>query len=431
MVLGMGQSKGGQAKEDIPALLAKKQYAKAIEAIKAQLKSGRPDDRLRLQLADVLVLAKKEKEAVMILLPLADDYAKEGFAAKAISVLKKVQKIDPGRRDVGAKLAALIQEKQRVATVSVPSPSSGMLELGMEEIGFEPPSRGPVAVPAAEEAAAHQPRSPFAAEPEPSAPPPPEARAPVVDRDLFVEEAEEVEAAPLIEPAQEPEPELSFEPVVEAEPEFSLEPEPEPEPSLEPEISVEPEISAEPEPVAETSDPMSEALFGEELLALVDGAFGNLGSFEEERPTSPQEDVEGRAAGGSQIVVSPLFKDFSVDELVAVIQGLNLLTFEAGDIIITEGDPGDSLYMLTTGTVKAMKKNAAGRQASLGQLTEGAFFGEVSILTGQPRTATIVALTRCELLELDRPTLDSITKTHPHVREILQEFADQRLKRKA
>jgi cAMP-dependent protein kinase regulator len=125
--------------------------------------------------------------------------------------------------------------------------------------------------------------------------------------------------------------------------------------------------------------------------------------------------------------VSPLFRDFSVDEMVAVIQGLRLMAFERGNVILREGSPGGSLYTLTSGRVRAFKKDpATGKQNQLGDLSEGAFFGEMSILTGQPRMASIVALTRCELLELDRPTLDEITKTHPHVWDVLREFAEKR-----
>ena len=126
-------------------------------------------------------------------------------------------------------------------------------------------------------------------------------------------------------------------------------------------------------------------------------------------------------------MVSPLFRDFSVDEMVAVIQGLKLLSFERGDAILREGQPGGSLYMLTSGRVRAFKKDAgSGKQNPLGDLKEGAFFGEMSILTGQPRMASVVALSRCELLELDRPALDGITKTHPHVWDVLREFAEKR-----
>ena len=80
----------------------------------------------------------------------------------------------------------------------------------------------------------------------------------------------------------------------------------------------------------------------------------------------------------------------------------------------------------TSGRVRAFKKGTDGKQNPLGDLKEGAFFGEMSILTGQPRMASVVALARCELLELDRPTLDEITKSHPHVWDVLREFAEQR-----
>ena len=49
------------------------------------------------------------------------------------------------------------------------------------------------------------------------------------------------------------------------------------------------------------------------------------------------------------------------------------------------------------------------------------------MLTGSPRTATVVAAAPCELLELDRATLDGITATHPRVREVLQRFYEQRI----
>src|SRR5262245_15620901 len=171
MVLGFGQKSAGKT-EDVSSLIAKKSYARAIELIKEQLKSPRgADSRLRMQLADVLVLAGKVREAVQILTPLADEFAREGFAAKAIAVLKKIQKLDPTRRDVETKLAGLIQEKQQQASVA-PPPTGPALEIGMEEIGFEAPAGGSVAVPA------EAPPSPVEAAPElsivePTAPPRP------------------------------------------------------------------------------------------------------------------------------------------------------------------------------------------------------------------------------------------------------------------
>jgi hypothetical protein len=182
-----------------------------------------------------------------------------------------------------------------------------------------------------------------------------------------------------------------------------------------------------PEPSAHGA--LSEGGFADELMSLVDSVFQESPGTALEPATTaePEATPDEAQQGGSQIVVSPLFRDFSVDEMVAVIQGLNLLTFERGEVILREGKPGGSLYMLASGRVRAFRKNReTGKQVPIGDLEEGAFFGEMSILTGQPRTASIVALNSCELLELDRPTLDGITKTHPHVWDVLREFAEQR-----
>jgi CRP-like cAMP-binding protein len=127
-----------------------------------------------------------------------------------------------------------------------------------------------------------------------------------------------------------------------------------------------------------------------------------------------------------EVLRSPLFEEFSHEELVEVIRGLKLLTFEPGDVVVTEGEPGESLFVITSGRVKAFVRRPSGQSAKVRELGEGDFFGEVSILQGGPRTATITCATRCDLLELDRPTLDAVAARHPGVRRVLQAFYDQR-----
>ena len=88
MVFGSSSSSSAKTpitREDVGTLLAKKNYARAIEVLKAQMAANARDPRIRLQLGDALALAGKNKEAVGILLPLADEFAKDGFSAKAIS----------------------------------------------------------------------------------------------------------------------------------------------------------------------------------------------------------------------------------------------------------------------------------------------------------------------------------------------------------
>ena len=439
---------GKGKEEDVVSLIAAKKYARAIELLKAQLQKKGASPSLRMQLADVLLLADKKQEAISLLIPLADQFAREGFAAKAVSVLKKIQKIEPGRHDVEARLAQQIQEKQREATSLPLSRPAGGAQLpgGFEEgpsleIGMEAEPVSAAVPPASEPARAVWVPPPLEPEPAPAPAPAPVAPAPA-----FSPPPEPMLAAeplPTLELAEEPGP-ARAEPtefvLAEVEP---LAPVPVPVPvaaakpaeeSIEDydllylgeseEEGEEDEIPLAAEIVDEApaAAPMSAGQFADELMGLVDSVFQEFSAAP--APAAPAAPEPAR--GGSQIVVSPLFRDFSVDEMVAVIQGLKLLSYERGAVILREGQGGGSLYMLTSGRVRAFKKGQDGKQNPLGDLKEGAFFGEMSILTGHPRMASVVALSRCELLELDRPTLDGITKTHPHVWDVLREFAEKR-----
>ena len=447
---------------NISELIAKKNYGKAIEAIRSQLKAGKHNPQLHMQLADVLILAKKPNEGIQILLRVADEFAHDGFEAKAIAVLKKIDKLEPGRPDVQSKLRALVRKPDPAPPPASRGGGGASFELGMEEIGFDPPgASGGISVPAAPMREAEPPPRPREPEPElPSfgaeepalelgldsgpaldlgldarpaaapppapaakpaaspalpkpAPPPKPVPAPVQDLDFGLDDAAEEEAAA---PAEEPMIVLEPEPVVEPEPELLPEIEPEPEVLAEPVVEIQ-DIQLEPE--AESSPAAADGggfddLFAQELMSAFDEAFtgGDTAAASE----APQAQVVR-----SDLTSNPLFKGFAPDELVAILEGLTLHTFEPGDIIIAQGDPGNSLFILTTGTVKAFINKKYMRD-----LEEGSFFGEVAILTGQPRTATITAKTYCELLELDRGTLDAISISHPHVPQVLQEFYEKR-----
>ena len=464
MALGFGKGK----EEDVVSLIAAKKYARAIEVLKAQLQKKGANPSLRMQLADVLILADNRPEAIGLLIPLADQFAREGFAAKAVSVLKKIQKIDPGRRDVEERLARQIEEKQREAT-GLPSSRPGAsareqpsgfadgpsLEIGMEPIEPISAPSPPLELPPAAVVASPDTTLPVGSSPEPPAAPlptldlapePPPQRAPLPPR------APAAPAPPLAPPAEMPLVEVEPTAFVLAEPAFvpaaAVAPAPAPAAGSKPaeeaiedydlmyvaeegddDETIDVPVEAELVEGEAKAEPMSAGQFADELMGLVDSVFQEF-----QAPAAPAAASGADAAapgdfdlgGGNQIVVSPLFRDFSVDEMVAVIQGLKLLSYERGAVILREGQGGGSLYMLTSGRVRAFKKGADAKQNPLGDLKEGAFFGEMSILTGQPRMASVVALARCELLELDRPTLDEITKTHPHVWDVLREFAEKR-----
>ncbi len=299
--------------EDVSELIAKRNYARAAKILRAQLEKEPGNTSLQSQLADVLAFDGKTREAVEVLLRVADEFAVEGFVGKAIAVLKRVQRLDPGRTGVEERLARLVKERDEETTLRHRLRQGGG-RMGRDDSAARTAARAPL-----------------------------------------------------------------------------------PDPAVEFEVT----LPGEAEPEAPTA--------------------ARAATAQEARPG------DDTAVTRPIIASTPLFGDFSTAELLAVIRGLQLKTFEPGDVIVAEGEPGDSLFVLTTGTVKAFVKDPAGHYHKVREMYEGAFFGEVSILTGKPRSATITAATPCELLELDRPTLDGITERQPNVRDILVSFCEARL----
>jgi cAMP-dependent protein kinase regulator len=122
----------------------------------------------------------------------------------------------------------------------------------------------------------------------------------------------------------------------------------------------------------------------------------------------------------------PLFSDLSHDEFIALSDGLQMRQVEPGQVIVQEGDPGDSMFAIVQGAVGVVRgTGASARQVD--SMAEGAFFGEMALLTRSPRLASIVALDACTLLELSRPTMEEVTARHPSVTAALERFYKERL----
>ena len=85
------------------------------------------------------------------------------------------------------------------------------------------------------------------------------------------------------------------------------------------------------------------------------------------------------------------------------------------------------MYLIRSGEVKVHTQNPMGEEIHLADLKAGDFFGEVSLIQGKPRTATVTSKTKVELMELEKKNLDEIIKAHPKVFEILQKTMDHRL----
>jgi len=88
--------------------------------------------------------------------------------------------------------------------------------------------------------------------------------------------------------------------------------------------------------------------------------------------------------------------------------------YSDGDVIFDEGDEGGHLYVIQSGQVEICHQSRAGKRV-VAKLGPGEFFGEMSVVLGEPRTARAVAIGQAELLELDGATLESMCIEQPEI----------------
>jgi CRP/FNR family transcriptional regulator, cyclic AMP receptor protein len=103
----------------------------------------------------------------------------------------------------------------------------------------------------------------------------------------------------------------------------------------------------------------------------------------------------------------PLFAEVSKRRLRKLARHATRATFAPGETIISDVDYGNHLYVILSGAVEAISRPAART------LRAGDYFGELSLIDGRPRLATVVALTDVELLELPSRSVLKLAREHP------------------
>lgn len=127
-----------------------------------------------------------------------------------------------------------------------------------------------------------------------------------------------------------------------------------------------------------------------------------------------------------ELRASALFASFHEQALEQVLTSTALRSYAEGDIIVTEGEQGSSLFLIVSGTVKVFTRGERGEHLPLAELGPGDFFGEVSLLTGKPRTATITAKEKVLAIELTKEDVDRIAEEHTEVHKVLEDFYTRR-----
>ena len=104
------------------------------------------------------------------------------------------------------------------------------------------------------------------------------------------------------------------------------------------------------------------------------------------------------------------------------------LSFEAGAEIVKEGDPAEQFYILSKGRVRVHRADEYGAQIELGELVPGDYFGEIGLLTGLPRTASVTALEPVEVLSVTAEEFAHLMQDSRQLKTDLHQTSMERFK---
>jgi len=114
-----------------------------------------------------------------------------------------------------------------------------------------------------------------------------------------------------------------------------------------------------------------------------------------------------------------IFQGLGDDELEQLREGLVPHVYPRGVPIVREGDAGDTMFIVKEGCLEVRIRNGAGEPVLVGTLVAGMYFGEASLLTGEPRTATVAPVVDSLVLEICKPDIAVLIENRPEIVDYL------------
>jgi len=143
----------------------------------------------------------------------------------------------------------------------------------------------------------------------------------------------------------------------------------------------------------------------------------------------PQRDLDTRSLTDRMQLLSrvSLFSMLEESELEVLAMDLAQRSFPARSTVITQGEPGESMFVVIEGLLQVdIAFNGSSEATRVGQIRAGEFFGEMSLLTGEPRTASVVAATDTLVYELTKANMDAIFEIRPELAENISHIVAKR-----
>ena len=125
-----------------------------------------------------------------------------------------------------------------------------------------------------------------------------------------------------------------------------------------------------------------------------------------------------------------LFQSLSAEEMERLASSAKLNLYAAGENLCRQGEAGDSFYIIREGQVAVLVGEADGRQVTAAHLGRSAFFGEMSLLTGEPRSGTVTAETDVEVLRVSKQDFAGLLQANTNLALKLAAVLEQRMERR-
>jgi ATP/ADP translocase len=123
-----------------------------------------------------------------------------------------------------------------------------------------------------------------------------------------------------------------------------------------------------------------------------------------------------------------IFEGLSVSELAAVASVTEEVVYPSGELVIKEGEPGETMYLITKGEVSVIKGQGTEREIELDRIGVGDYFGEMALFEGDVRSATIRTSEQSNLLVLHKREFTEIVREYPQIALRICKVLSQRLR---
>lgn len=444
-------------KENASRLIAKGKLAEAADEYVKIVRSDPRDLTARQKLAEIYGRMGKVQQAVQEYQSVAGSYAADGLLLKAIAVCKIILQIDPSHKETQHILADLSTRRRgESGAVEMPRAMSAALSTGQKRSASEirgvpasqlQPQRPPGAVPAVSAG--------------PSVPAPSTAgrQSPVVLHDVAEKPARKTDGAdPLGRDVSTSPHELAASAARAAAIAALDSPVDRSAPIVQDatqdvdDLGIEVTFdSAEGAPVVmgatiDVVDPGVPIVMGASLsgegASIVGESFPAMTELPPDEGLEPYDAVAEAAGDDADIIELteparveldkvppiPLFSDLPREAFIALTERMDLRVAGPDDVLVQEGEPGTSMFIIIQGRVVVKRRELSGAgDIVLAELSDGAFFGEGALLSDAPRMATVACSDDTMLFEISRELLADITREHPSVGEVMKRFHKNRL----